>query len=106
MGNLLPNKKGGRAYLQMGKRNWLGGGRGPETLQRGPRWIPQRDSPDGPGVRGGNPAAPREAGPFISGVRLFGGLILKKYLILGSGYFYGANKKLTDFLSAGVSQQH
>jgi len=40
------------------------------------------------------------------GFVFLGILILKKYLILGSGYFYGANKKLTDFLSAGVSQQH
>jgi len=39
------------------------------------------------------------------GFVFLGILILKKYLILGSGYFYGANKKLTDFLSAGVSQQ-
>jgi len=42
----------------------------------------------------------------ILGFVFLGILILKKYLILGSGYFYGANKKLTDFLSAGVSQQH
>jgi len=42
---------------------------------------------------------------YFLGFVFLGTLILKKYLILGSGYFYGANKKLTDFLSAGVSQQ-